>query len=305
MNRGRRPGRVDLVDATRGGTVTETDTRTHAPTDAGADRALKARHRTMWGLGDYASVARDVIAALGPLLVEAAGIRAGQRVLDVAAGTGNVAIPAALAGADVVASDLTPELLDLGRREAERRGVTLRWEVGDAEALQYETGSFDVVTSCVGVMFAPHHQPAADELVRVARPGGTIALANWTPEGFIGQLFATMKPFVPPPPPGVQPAPLWGREDHVRELFGDRVTDLTTQRQGLRVDHFRTPEAFRDFFKATYGPTIVAYSGLGDDAERVAELDAALVELARRHDRGDGVLEWEYLLVRGRRSGPE
>jgi SAM-dependent methyltransferase len=226
-------------------------------------------------------------------------------VLDLAAGTGNVAIPAALTGADVVATDLTPELLDIGRRLAAERGVELRWEVADAEALPFDDGSFDVVTSCVGVMFAPHHQPAADELVRVTRPGGTVALVNWTPEGFIGQLFTTMKPFVPPPPLGVQPAPLWGREDHVRTLLGDRVTHVTAERRALRVDHFRTPEAFRDFFKAAYGPTIVAYRAIADDPARVAELDAALVDLARRYDRGDGVLEWEFLLVRGQRSGTE
>ena len=273
--------------------------------DTGADRSLKNKHRAMWALGDYASVASEVIGALGPLLVEAAGIRIGDRVLDVAAGTGNVAIPAALTEAEVVAADLTPELLDVGRRLAAERGLELRWEVADAEALPFDDASFDVVTSCVGVMFAPHHQPAADELVRVTRPGGTIALVNWTPEGFIGQFFATMKPFVPSPPPGVQPAPLWGREDHVRELLGDRVTDLTAERRTLRVDHFRTPGAFRDFFKATYGPTIVAYRGIADDPSRVAELDAALVELARRYDRGDGVLEWEFLLVRAQRTGAE
>ena len=273
--------------------------------DTGADRTLKNKHRAMWALGDYASVASEVIGALGPLLVEAAGVRIGDRVLDVAAGTGNVAIPAALTGAEVVAADLTPELLDVGRRLAAERGLELRWEVADAEAMPFDDASFDVVTSCVGVMFAPHHQPAADELVRVTRPGGTIALVNWTPEGFIGQLFATMKPFVPSPPPGVQPAPLWGREDHVRELLGDRVTDLTAERRTLRVDHFRTPQAFRDFFKATYGPTIVAYRGIADDPSRVAELDAALVELARRYDRGDGVLEWEFLLVQAQRTGAE
>jgi SAM-dependent methyltransferase len=285
-------GRGD--DPIRGGTVTQTIDE--------ADRALKARHRAMWALGDYASVASDVIAPLGPLLAEAAGAGPGRRLLDVAAGTGNVAVPAALAGADVVATDLTPELLEIGRRLAAERGATLRWEVADAEALPYEDGSFDVVTSCVGVMFAPHHQAAADELVRVTRAGGTIALVNWTPEGFIGQLFATMKPFVPSPPPGVQPPPLWGREEHVRELLGDRVTDLTMERRTLRVDHFGTPEAFCNFFKAAYGPTIVAYRGLADDAARTTELDAALDDLGRRHDRGDGVLEWEFLLVRAQRS---
>ena len=167
-----------------------------------ADRALKAKHRTMWALGNYDAVATEIIADLGSILVDAAGIEPGNRVLDVAAGSGNVAIPAAQTGASVVASDLTPELLDIGRRRAEAAGIELRWETGDAEALPYADGEFDAVLSCVGVMFAPHHQAAADELVRVCRPGGTIGLISWTPAGFIGQMFATMKPYAPPPPRG-------------------------------------------------------------------------------------------------------
>ncbi len=268
---------------------------------AEADRALKARHRAMWALGDYPAVAGEIIDSLGPALVTAAGIAKGQRVLDVAAGTGNVAIPAALTGAEVVATDLTPELLDVGRRDAARRGAVLDWRTADAEALPFENGSFDAVVSCVGVMFAPHHQAAANELVRVTRPGGAIAMINWTPEGFIGQLFATMKPFAPPPPPGAQPPPLWGRPDHVRDLLDDQVADLTMVRRILRVDHYRRPEDFRDYFKTKYGPTIVAYRAIADDHEKVAALDAALTDLARRHDRGDGVLEWEYLLVTAHR----
>jgi ubiquinone/menaquinone biosynthesis C-methylase UbiE len=263
---------------------------------AEADLALKARHRAMWALGDYHAVATEVIDSLGPVLVEAAAIGAGQRVLDVAAGTGNVAIPAALTGADVVATDLTPELLEVGRKDAARRGALLEWRTADAEALPFDDGWFDTVVSCVGVMFAPHHQATADELARVTRSGGTIGLINWTPEGFIGQLFATMRPFAPPPPPGAQPPPLWGHADHVQDLFGDGVSDLTFTRRTLRVDRFSTPETFREFFKTTYGPTIVAYRGIADDPEKVAALDAALADLARRYDHG-GVMDWEYLLV--------
>ena len=155
--------------------------------------------------------ASEVIAELGPVLVAASGIGRGDRVLDVAAGSGNAAVPAALTGAEVVASDLTPELFAAGREFAARRGVELTWEEGDAEALPYPDGEFDVVLSCVGVMFAPHHQQAADELVRVCRPGGTIGLISWTPTGFVGELFRTMKPYVPPPPPGAQPAAAVGR----------------------------------------------------------------------------------------------
>jgi ubiquinone/menaquinone biosynthesis C-methylase UbiE len=271
---------------------------------AEADRVLKTKHRAMWALGDYPAVATGVIADLGPVLVEACGVRAGDRVLDVAAGSGNAAIPAALLGASVVASDLTPQLLGAGRRRAADCGAELEWHHADAEALPYRDAEFDTVLSCVGVMFAPHHQASADELVRVCRPGGTIGVVSWTPEGFIGQMFAVMKPFAPPPPPGAQPPPLWGREDHVRELLGDRVTDVSAQRRMLPVTAFSSAEAFRDFFKACYGPTIAAYSYISAEPDKVAALDEELVELARRYDRGaDGAtaLDWEYLLFTARK----
>lgn len=263
--------------------------------DAVAD-PVKAKHQAIWASGDYAAVASDVIPTLGPVLVEAAQVSAGDRVLDVAAGSGNAAIPAARRGASVVASDLTPELLERGRAAAEPAGLDIAWEQGDAEALPYPDASFDVVTSCVGVMFAPHHQAAADELVRVLRPGGRLGLLSWTPEGFIGQMFKTMKPFVPAPPPGAQPPPLWGDPNHVVALLGNRVTDVHTERRRLRVDQFATGEEFLTFFKRCYGPTIAAYKNLADQPERAAELDRALLDLARRHDHG-GAMEWEYLLL--------
>ena len=262
-----------------------------------ADQALKAKHRAVWALGDYHAVATQIIADLGPVLVEATGIDAGQHVLDVAAGTGNVAIPAAATGAHVIASDLTPELLDQGREDAKAAGVDLDWRTADAEYLPFEDDAFDAVTSCVGIMFAPHHQQAADELVRVCRPGGRIGLIAWTPTGFIGQLFATMKPYVAPPPAGVQPPPLWGDVAHVRALLGDRVTGLEASQQLLTVDRLADPVTFRDYFKAKYGPTIAAYRGLADDPDRTAELDQALVDLGERFRTADGHLEWEYLLV--------
>jgi len=210
----------------------------------------------MWALGDYSAVATQLIADLGPVLVEAAQVQPGDRELDVAAGTGNVAIPAAAAGATVTASDLTPELLTIGERLAGEAGVELAWEVGDAEALPYADGEFDTVLSCVGTMFAPHHQATADELVRVCRPGGTIGLISWTPAGFIGQMFATMKPYAPPPPPGAQPPPLWGDQAHVTALLGDQVEVVRAEKQLLTVPSFDSPEAYREFFKTNYGPTI-------------------------------------------------
>lgn len=276
-----------------------------AQTDAiDLDRALKAKHRAVWALGDYPTLAAEIIPELGEVLVEAAGVTAGTRVLDVAAGSGNAAIPAALRGAHVVASDLTPALLDEGRAAAARLGVELRWEEGDVEALGYADGEFDTVLSSVGAMFAPHHQATADEMLRVTRPGGTIALLSWTPEGFIGQVFAVLKPFVPPPPPGAQPPPLWGDESHVRALLGDRVLEVRAERRSLTVDQFARPEDFRDYFKERYGPMVAAFRGLADDAERTAELDRLLVDLVRRFDRGDGstVMDWEYLLVTARRT---
>lgn len=263
---------------------------------------VKAKHQAIWASGDYAAVAREVIPALGPALVDALHVRAGEEVLDVGAGSGNAAIPAARRGASVVANDLTPRLLEEGRADALRAGVELTWEQGDCEALPYADESFDVVMSCVGVMFAPHHQVAADELVRVTRPGGRIGLINWTPAGFIGQVFAAMKPFVPAPPPGAQPPPLWGDPEHVVTLLGDRVTDVTWQRRRLDLDRFGSAEEFLAFFKLHYGPTVVAYQNLADQPERASELDRVLLDRARRHDRGGRVTGWEYLLLTARRA---
>jgi ubiquinone/menaquinone biosynthesis C-methylase UbiE len=267
------------------------------------DRALKARHRAMWALGDYPTVAAEIVPDLGAVLVEACAIREGDRVLDVATGSGNASIPAALAGASVVGCDLTPELLEVGREEAARWGVTVEWREADAEALPFSDDEFDVVMSCLGVMFAPRHQRCADEMLRVCRPGGTVGLISWTPEGFVGEMFATMKPYSPPSPPGAQPPPLWGSEEHLLELLGDRVEDVESRRCAVTVERFSTPEQFVDYFKSHYGPTVAVYRALGDDADRVAGLDRELAELARRHDRGAGstVMEWEYLLATARR----
>ena len=270
-----------------------------------ADRAVKARHRSMWASGDYPELARELISSLGPVLVEAVGVRPGDRVLDVAAGSGNAAIPAALAGATVIASDLTPELFEAGREEAQRLGAELEWVEADAEALPFGDAEFDVVLSSIGVMFAPHHRVAADELVRVCRPGGRIGLLSWTPQGFVGQMLGTMKPYAAAPPPGAEPPPLWGDEHHVRSLLGDRVGNVATAKGTVTIERFATPEEFRAYFASHYGPTIAAYRNVGDDPERIAALDADLVALAERFDRGsDGglVLEWEYLLVTATRT---
>jgi ubiquinone/menaquinone biosynthesis C-methylase UbiE len=264
------------------------------------DRELKAKHRALWASGDYAAVAAELIPALGTELVRAAGVRPGQRVLDVAAGSGNAAIPAAVAGGIVTASDLTPELFAAGRAIAAQRGVELEWVEADAEAMPFADDSFDTVLSCVGAMFAPHHQVTADELVRVVRPGGTIAMINWTPEGFIGQLFATMKPYAAPPPPGASAPPLWGSEEHVRELFGERVRDLTMRRQTVTLDACTEPTEFREFWKRNYGPTIAAYKFNADNPGQVDALDRDFVEFltrTRQESGGRGHWDAEYLLV--------
>ncbi|HEY5847008.1 MAG TPA: methyltransferase domain-containing protein [Microlunatus sp.] len=281
-------------------TTSTTNTRNTAITDSPEDQALKAKHAAMWASGSYPTVVDDVVAPLGGILVETVDVQPGQHVLDVAAGTGTSALPAVRRGAVVIATDLTPELLDVGRADAEVKGLQLTWQAADAEALPYDDASFDVVLSAIGVMFAPHHQQAADELVRVIRPGGSIGVLSWTPEGFIGQLFATMKPYAPPPPPGASPAPLWGRADHVRGLFADRVTDLVAHQQSLRVDRFSTGAEFRDFFKANYGPTIAVFRFIADDPAKVDALDADLAALGDRFI-DNGVMGWEYLLITARR----
>ena len=267
-----------------------------------ADTELKARHRAMWASGDYPRIAQELVAPLAPVLVEATGIAAGQRVLDVGAGTGNAAVQAARRGADVVASDLTPELLAVGEQAARAEDLRLSWRVADAEALPFADGEFDAVISSIGVMFAPHHQTAADELVRVCRPGGTIGILSWTPAGFVGEMFATMKPYAPTPPAGVQPPPMWGSPDHVADLFGDRVEILEARTGVLPVTVFATAESFRDYFKQCYGPTIGVYRALADDPDRVAALDHDLAELARAHQEPDGSMGWEYLVLTARRT---
>lgn len=266
---------------------------------------LKRKHRAMWASGDYPSMVETFLLPLGPRLVDAAGIGPGQRVLDVAAGTGNAAIPAARAGAEVVASDLTPELFDAGRARARAEGVELEWVEADAENLPFEDGSFDVVISSIGVMFAPYHQAAADELVRVCKPGGRIALLSWTPEGMLGALFRTMGPFMPSPPPGAQPPPLWGSEEHLRELFGDRVELEELERELLEITAFERPDDYGEHFKQRYGPTIAARANAEKEG-RAEEFDQALGAFCQEWNRGgaeEARFEKEYLIAVGRKRG--
>jgi SAM-dependent methyltransferase len=270
----------------------------------GDDAALKARHRTMWASGDYPRMVETFLLPLGPRLVEACDIAPSARVLDIAAGTGNASLPAAARGARVTASDLTPELLEAGRSRAEAAGLELEWAPADAESLPFEDGSFDVVISSIGIMFAPHHQAAADEVVRVCRPGGRIGLLSWTPEGMLGALFRTMKPFAPPPPPGAQPPPLWGSEEHLRALFGGRVEFTTLTRDVLEITAFEDPYDYARHFTAYYGPTIAARANAAREG-RDDEFDNALRRFCDEWNRGTqqrAVFEKEYLLAVGTRS---
>jgi SAM-dependent methyltransferase len=268
-----------------------------------ADAELKARHRKMWASGDYPNMVETFLTPLGPRLADACRLGPGTRVLDVAAGTGNAAIQAALAGARVTASDLTPELLEAGRARAEAAGVVLDWVEADAERLPFDDESFDVVMSSIGVMFAPHHQLAADELVRVCKPGGTIGLLSWTPEGMLGALFRTIGPFAPAPPPGASSPPLWGSEAHLGELLGDRVEQTSVSRGVLDVTAFERAHDYGEHFKAFYGPTIAAQKNARAHG-REAEFESALDAFCDEWNRGTAErarFEMEYLLTVGTR----
>jgi SAM-dependent methyltransferase len=257
----------------------------------------------MWASGNYPSMVETFLLPLGPSLVDALEIAAGATVLDVAAGTGNASIPAAQRGARVTASDLTPELLEAGRRRAEVQGVQLEWVEADAEHLPFDDASFDVVMSAIGVMFAPHHQQAADELVRVCAPGGTLGLLSWTPTGMLGALFRTMAPFAPPPPAGAQAPPLWGGEEHLRQLLGDRVELTRVERRTLEVTAFEKPHDYAEHFKARYGPTIGVMANARKNG-REAELVDALNRFCDEWNLGTADrarFEMEYLLTVGTR----
>lgn len=256
---------------------------------------IAATHRAMWALGDYALMAEEVMAPLGPILVAATGIGPGVRVLDVAAGSGNISLPAAATGATVVSTDLTPELLQRSQLRAAAHGLTLEYREANAHALPFGDGQFDVVMSAIGVQFAPDHQRAADELARTCRRGGTIGVISWTPEGFFGRMLATIRPYRPSLSPAVPPAALWGRESYVAGLLGDRVSKVVAVPGLLEVNRFDCATAVHEYFKNHYGPTIEAYANISGNRVLTAELDAQLIELAGEY-LAAGTMRWEYLL---------
>lgn len=253
---------------------------------------VKARQQAMWGSGDYAVIGAT-LQIVGELLNEAVDVRAGERVLDVAAGNGNATLAAARRFARVTSTDYVPELLERGRRRAEAEGFDIKFEFADGEALPYPAASFDVVLSTFGVMFAPDHAQAASELMRVCRPGGRIGLTCWTPTGFLGQLFRVVARHVPPIP-GLRSPLLWGSEAHVQDLFEGASTIA------YRVRHFafryRSPEHWVDVFRRYYGPIHKAFAAL--DADGQAALESDLLALLRQANRGgaaDLVVPGEYL----------
>jgi SAM-dependent methyltransferase len=265
--------------------------------------AIKERQQRMWASGDFSAVAAR-IHAMAEGLAEAADVQADQRVLDVATGSGNAAIAAARCGADVVGIDYVPELLERARVRAAAEGLPAEFIAADAEALPFEDASFDTVLSVVGVMFAPDQERAASELLRVCRPGGTIGMLNFTPEGLARDFFGTLGPYMPPPPPGALPPLLWGNEDHVRNLLGDRAASLEMTRDTY-AERAASPRDYVELFTQTFGPAVAIHDALANEPLRAAAFDRDFLEFATRANTGDpnGPAEYryEYLLVIARK----
>jgi SAM-dependent methyltransferase len=262
---------------------------------------IKQGQRMMWAAGDYPDIARWIESA-AEYVVEAAGVDAGHEVLDVATGSGNVAIRCAQRGAKVTALDITPELIDAGRRRAAKARVECEWVEGDAEELPYGPDSFDRVLSTFGAMFAPRHERAASELVRVTRPGGTIAVAAWTPEGGNGQMFKTVSSHLPPPSE-LRPPVMWGDEDYVRDLFAPHDVELELERANV-VFEAESPEAWLEYNERVLGPMVMARGALEPQGKWEA-LHEDLLNLYRKFNlRDDGSFkgEGEYLVTIARKN---
>ena len=257
--------------------------------------AIKDRQQKTWTSGNYARIGNTLV-IMGELLCEAVNVHAGDKVLDVATGSGNTAISAARRFCDTTGIDYVPELIEHARKRAEVEGVEVTFEVGDAENLPYPDASFDVVLSTLGVMFAPDQERAAEELLRICRPGGKIGLANWTPDGFIGHMFRTLGKYVPPPP-GIKPPPLWGTEERLRELLGEGVASLEVMQRSYK---WRYPSVghFVEYFRTYYGPTLKAFESLDRDGQEALAKD--LEELFERWNTSDDatlIVPSDYLEV--------
>ncbi len=264
---------------------------------------IKEGQKMMWSIGDYPDIARR-IEGVAEVVVERVGAGPGLEMLDVATGSGNVAIPAARAGANVTGLDLTPELLEVARRRAADAGVDVSFIEGDAEELPFEDASFDRVTSCFGVMFAPRQDVAAGELVRVARPGATIVFTAWTAEGLNGKMFKTVGSYMPPPPPELKPPVMWGNEDHVSSLFAGSGAELSFERRMVTFE-YDSPESWVEYNERILGPAIMAKNAL-EPQGRYGQLQAELIGLySEANEAQDGTFRAnaEYLLTVARLPG--
>jgi ubiquinone/menaquinone biosynthesis C-methylase UbiE len=257
--------------------------------------ALKARQQGAWSSGDYAVVG-TTLQIVGEQLCEALDLRSGQKVLDVAAGNGNATLAAARRWCDVVSTDYVPSLLARGQSRAAAEGLSVKFEEADAEALSFADAGFDAVVSTFGVMFTPDQDKAASELLRVCKRGGKIGLANWTPEGFIGQLFKTLGKYLPPPAGAKSPA-LWGTEARISEMFGPAAASINTERRHF-VFRYRSPEHFLDVFKNYYGPMLKAFAALDPTNQQGLRNDLlALIGRMNRAEDGTMVVPSEYLEI--------
>jgi SAM-dependent methyltransferase len=255
--------------------------------------AIKQRQQAVWAAGDYAVIG-TTLQIVGERLCEAVDLRAGERVLDVAAGNGNATLAAARRFADVTSTDYVATLLERGEERADAERLAVTFQQADAEALPFSNGSFDVVLSTFGVMFTPNQEKAAAEMSRVLRRGGRVGLANWTPDGFIGQLFKTIGKHVPPPA-GVKPPPLWGTQARLAELFPGHRVEASTQVFNFR---YRSPAHWLEVFRTYYGPTNRAFAAL--DAPKQAALEAEILALLERMNRGGSealIVPSEYLEI--------
>jgi len=258
--------------------------------------AVKARQNAVWSAGNYALIG-STLQLVGEHLCEGMDLRAGSRVLDVAAGNGNASLAAARRWCDVVSTDYVPALLEHGRRRAEANGMRIEFREADAENLPFADGEFDYVASTFGVMFAPNHEKAAGELSRVCRSGGKIGMANWTPAGFVGKMFKVVGRFAPPLPPGLQPPAAWGTEDYLHELFGEDAAEIHIRRRH-HVFRFKSPDHFLDVFGRYFGPILETNQAI--DAVRRAEFAIALRDLLESEnqvDDGSLCIPGEYLEI--------
>jgi SAM-dependent methyltransferase len=259
--------------------------------------AIKDGQRRMWTAGDYPEVSRR-IASVAEVLAQQVGAAPGVELLDIATGSGNVAIAAARAGARVTGLDLTPKLLDVARSRAAAEDLKVEFVEGDAEELPFDDRSFDRVTSCFGVMFAPRQALAAGELVRVARPGATIGVIAWTPEGFVGQSFQTSASYMPPMPDGLAPPVMWGNEQHVRSLFADSGGEVTCERRAVTFSGANA-EAWLADDERMLGPAVMAKAALEPQGRYEQLREDMLAMYARFNEADDGSfrVESEYLLT--------